>query len=237
MADFLCADLRFAPHDVRLMTDDVENPRDLPTKDNIRGAMRALVSGAQAGDSFFLYFSGHGVQIKDTNGDESDGLDECICAMDYLGNDPYPTGNTPGLIVDDDMHDILVRPLPQHCRLIAMFDSCHSGTALDLPYIYDSNGKVKPITHPNKLWLLRLKASRAHVVSLGASRDNQKAIETHLGGALRRAFMECVRAYGDTLTYIGLLQSVRRYMINQGFQQRPQLSTSHEIDTNILFIT
>jgi hypothetical protein len=21
--------------------------------------------------------------------------------MDYLGNDPYPTGNTPGLIVDD----------------------------------------------------------------------------------------------------------------------------------------
>jgi hypothetical protein len=65
------ADLRFAPHDVRLMTDDVENPRDLPTKDNIvrrpfgmsllplhfvqRGAMRALVSGAQAGDSFFLY--------------------------------------------------------------------------------------------------------------------------------------------------------------------------------------
>jgi hypothetical protein len=47
------------------------------------------------------------------------------------------------------MHDILVRPLPQHCRLIAMFDvsyinnlawhtstltmrlqSCHSGTAL-----------------------------------------------------------------------------------------------------------
>ena len=24
-----------------------------------------------------------------------------ICAMDYRGDDPYPTANTPGLIVDD----------------------------------------------------------------------------------------------------------------------------------------
>lgn len=63
--------------------------------------------------------SGHGVQIKDTNGDESDGLDECsllyllgrmpvtngvfpgICAMDYIDDDPYPNSDTPGLIVDD----------------------------------------------------------------------------------------------------------------------------------------
>jgi hypothetical protein len=63
--------------------------------------------------------SGHGVQIEDQNGDEPDGLDECslpyifsgmpvtnrillgVCAMDYLGNDPYPTADTPGLIVDD----------------------------------------------------------------------------------------------------------------------------------------
>jgi hypothetical protein len=63
--------------------------------------------------------SGHGVQIKDMDGDESDGLDECsllcllsgmpvingifpgICAMDYIGDDPYPNSNTPGLIVDD----------------------------------------------------------------------------------------------------------------------------------------
>jgi hypothetical protein len=54
------------------------------------------------------------------DGDESDGLDECpflavplwcipvmnrtllgICAMDYLGDDPYPNSDTPGLIVDD----------------------------------------------------------------------------------------------------------------------------------------
>jgi hypothetical protein len=41
------------------------------------------------------------------------------------------------------MHDIMVRPLPRGCRLTAIFDSCHSGTALDLPYIYSTQGSIK----------------------------------------------------------------------------------------------
>ena len=65
------AKLGFAHHDVRLMTDEADNPRDLPTKDNIvrrpsgmlflplhfvqLAAMRALVYDAQPGDSFFFY--------------------------------------------------------------------------------------------------------------------------------------------------------------------------------------
>lgn len=41
------------------------------------------------------------------------------------------------------MHDILVRPLPAKCRLTAIFDSCHSGTVLDLPYVYSTKGEIK----------------------------------------------------------------------------------------------
>src|SRR5437764_15397745 len=48
-----------------------------------------------------------------------------------------------GQIIDDEMHDIMVTPLPPGVRLTAVFDSCHSGTALDLPYIYSTQGKVK----------------------------------------------------------------------------------------------
>jgi len=32
------------------------------------------------------------------------------------------------------MHDTMVKPLPPGCRLTSIFDSCHSGSALDLPY-------------------------------------------------------------------------------------------------------
>jgi hypothetical protein len=29
-----------------------------------------------------------------------------------------------------------VKPLPAGCRLTALYDCCHSGSALDLPYIF-----------------------------------------------------------------------------------------------------
>lgn len=37
----------------------------------------------------------------------------------------------------------MVRPLQGGVRLTAIFDSCHSGTALDLPYIYSTQGILK----------------------------------------------------------------------------------------------
>jgi hypothetical protein len=37
----------------------------------------------------------------------------------------------------------MVRPLVPGVRLTAIFDSCHSGSALDLPYIYSTQGLLK----------------------------------------------------------------------------------------------
>ena len=48
-----------------------------------------------------------------------------------------------GHIVDDEMHRIMVRSLQPGVRLTAIFDSCHSGSALDLPYIYSTQGVLK----------------------------------------------------------------------------------------------
>ena len=66
---------------------------------------------------------------------------------------------------------------------------------------YDSNGVAKEITHPDRLKVLHMKSSYADVVSvtflrgecpiillqvsLSASKDNQRALETGKGGALR----------------------------------------------------
>lgn len=41
------------------------------------------------------------------------------------------------------MHDIMVKSLMPGVRLTAIFDSCHSGSALDLPYIYSTAGLLK----------------------------------------------------------------------------------------------
>ena len=38
---------------------------------------------------------------------------------------------------------MMVKTLPQGCRLTALFDSCHSGSVLDLPYMYSTKGVLK----------------------------------------------------------------------------------------------
>lgn len=68
------------------------------------------------------------------DGDEEDGYDEVIYPVDF---------RQVGHITDDEMHRIMVQPLSAGVRLTAIFDSCHSGTALDLPYIYSTQGVLK----------------------------------------------------------------------------------------------
>ncbi|KAF8257027.1 caspase domain-containing protein [Lactarius quietus] len=214
--------LGFHPNNIRILTDDPHGQHNnLPTTARIVTAMHWLVEGAQPGDSLFLYFSGHATQIEDKDNDEPDGFDECLCATDYDGRSDPPTG----IVVDDTMHDIMVKPLKPGCRLTAVFDCCHSGTLLDLPYIYDSQGLLKPTRQD----IIQRKTSPAVVISLSACKDSGNAFETRGGGALREAFIEYMMRSGNRGTYLQAIQSVRAYMDNNRFAQRPQLSSSHWI--------
>lgn len=96
--------------------------------------MHWLVRGASSGDALFFHYSGHGGQAKATQGDEADGYNETVLPLDF---------ERAGQMEDDELHAIMVRPLPIGCRLTALFDSCHSGTALDLPYVYSTSGTIK----------------------------------------------------------------------------------------------
>ncbi|KAG0176120.1 Ca(2+)-dependent cysteine protease [Apophysomyces sp. BC1021] len=76
--------------------------------------------------------------VKDVSGDEDDGFDETIYPLDF---EQYEGES--GQIIDDALHDLLVEPLCAGSRLTAIFDSCHSGTVLDLPYVYSTKGVIK----------------------------------------------------------------------------------------------
>ncbi|KAH7335588.1 caspase domain-containing protein [Rhizoctonia solani] len=129
MAGFLIHHLGFSEQNIIKLTDDTPDHGRLPTRANIISAMNWLVKDAKPGDSLFFHFSGHGGQAEDLEGDEIDGYDE---------------DESPLLTFENQMmHDLIVRPLPPGCRLTALFDCSHSGSALDLPYAYTSRGKVK----------------------------------------------------------------------------------------------
>ncbi|ODQ79285.1 hypothetical protein BABINDRAFT_162314 [Babjeviella inositovora NRRL Y-12698] len=124
----------FPKENMVVLTDNNTTQRSIPTGQNIRDAIGWLIKDAQPNDSLFFHYSGHGGQTKDLDGDESDGYDEVIYPMDYEVN---------GHIVDDELHAMLVRPLAAGVRLTALFDSCHSGSVLDLPYMYSTKGVLK----------------------------------------------------------------------------------------------
>lgn len=134
MSRFLIERFGYTYNDMVILSDDQSQYNKMPTTQNIIRSMQWLVAGAQPNDSLVFHYSGHGGLTKDLDGDEDDGYDEVIYPLDFKQN---------GFIVDDTMHDLMVKPLPPGCRLTALFDSCHSGTALDLPYMYSTKGVVK----------------------------------------------------------------------------------------------
>ncbi|KAI0534996.1 caspase domain-containing protein [Xylaria digitata] len=134
MSSYLVEHYGYKREDMVILTDDQQNPMSQPTKQNLLRAMHWLVKDARPNDSLFFHYSGHGGQTKDLDGDEPDGYDEVIYPVDF---------RQVGHITDDEMHRIMVRPLQAGVRLTAIFDSCHSGTALDLPYIYSTQGVLK----------------------------------------------------------------------------------------------
>ncbi|KAI4864540.1 caspase domain-containing protein [Hypoxylon rubiginosum] len=134
MSAYLVEHFGYKREDMVILTDDQQNPMSQPTKQNILRAMHWLVKDARPNDSLFFHYSGHGGQTKDLDGDEPDGYDEVIYPVDFRQT---------GHVTDDEMHRIMVRPLQSGVRLTAIFDSCHSGTALDLPYIYSTQGILK----------------------------------------------------------------------------------------------
>lgn len=61
-------------------------------------------------------------------------MDETIYPVDF---------KSAGQIVDDQIHAICVARLQPGVRMTCIFDSCHSGSVLDLPYVYSTKGALK----------------------------------------------------------------------------------------------
>jgi len=89
------------------------------TRAHALAAMRSAARALKAGDLFFMTYSGHGGQVRDTNGDEADGQDETWCLYD-------------GQLIDDELYFELSK-FAAGVRILVLSDSCHSGTVTRAP--------------------------------------------------------------------------------------------------------
>jgi hypothetical protein len=97
-----------------LMDDGKHHP---PTKRNIEDAFSRMTQYSKAGDVVFVHYSGHGGKVRDVSGDEADGFDETLIPVDF---------KTAGQIIDDDVLEILVKPMRAGVHCTVLMDCCHS---------------------------------------------------------------------------------------------------------------
>lgn len=87
------------------------------TSKTVLAAIADAAAALHPGDSFLLSYSGHGGQVPDTNGDDTeDGMDETWVCHDRQ-------------VVDDELYALWGK-FESGVRIFVLSDSCHSGTVL-----------------------------------------------------------------------------------------------------------
>lgn len=99
------------------------------TLDNVTNIMeKFLINGVNSTDRVLIYFSGHGTQIPDQNGDETgDKVDEVLTMYDTQKAKIGGQDSLTGVLVDDKFNEILNKIPSQN--ILVLLDACNSGTA------------------------------------------------------------------------------------------------------------
>lgn len=254
----LIENMNFHPNNITLMF-DYSITEYKPTYSNIINQILKLTENLQNGDKLYFHYSGHGTQILDINGDETDGYDECLVPLDY---------EEKGFITDDILREILADRIPNGVCLSGVLDCCNSGTGFDLRYKLTQkvrsrkvkiqrsdfsnsflywlhktfNGKYKDEYYEN----IEIEVSNNNsitqgvVVMLSGCRDDQVSLdiktEDQVGGALTLAYIDTMRENNYNITCENLLTSVRDKVKNKyKSSQIPQISLGRSSNTKSYF--
>jgi metacaspase-1 len=228
-----------ATRGIRLLTDA------RATTGAIVKELRWLLDGSAAGDVLVFHYSGHGAQVRDREGDESDGLDEIICPYDLDWDSPF---------TDDDLYEI-VKDVTPGVNLTVILDCCHSGTGLRKPvagrapvrpkYLSappDVSRRVSPIgqaarergrgsmRQPKADLAVRRFGARAAAVGAvliaGCRADQVSAdawIDGEYHGALTYYLWKAAAEAGFKTTYTELARRARKLLAANDYDQIPQL--------------
>lgn len=198
------SDLVGQKNDVRRMKELLVEHRGFPaqqvytlldeqaTRENIEQAFIKLKAVSNPGDTLLVYFTGHGFQIDDDNGDESDKKDEVLMAHDAgLLSQVKPRSTVEerwafrNMIRDDDFKVWLDALDDREVEVI--IDSCHSGTATKAPNLPSVSGQQYLIKQP-----LEIRSIDGNTVYKSPSQG--KAIEINEVGEVKQkagqAFVE-----------------------------------------------
>lgn len=191
------------------------------TKANILQTFTDLLRNSVSGDLLFFAYSGHGSYTLDLNRDETTGYDQCICPVDM------------DFIIDDELKAIIQTNLKQGVTLFAMFDSCFSGSVLDLRYQYMDSLNYDNFTE-NSAEL----ETNGNVFMISGCTDYQTSADAFINGknngAMTWSLLNALTQQPNC-TWRQLVKNMRTSLRTNGYSQIPQFSSGNfkNIDTNV----
>ena len=207
-------------NNIRILTDlsDIK-----PTYNTILEEFTNLLVNSKEGDLLLFFYSGHGSNILDNNNDETDGHDEMIIPYDFKP------------ILDDELKQIIQTNLKANVTLFAMFDSCFSGTVLDLKYQY-----LDSLNYDNYTENSTTLETEGNVIMISGCSDLQTSVDSKFNGiyngAMTWALLDILNNnINEPISWRELIKAMRDLLKNNGFEQLPQLSSGKplDIDSNV----
>ncbi len=181
------------------------------TRDNILAELKSLLINSQSGDLLFLLYSGHGSYTIDRNNDEIDGRDELILPCDLK------------VILDDELKSIIQTNLKSGVTLFAMFDSCFSGTVLDLRYQY-----MDSLNYDNYRENSKTLETLGNVFMISGCNDKQTSMDSvfnnQANGAMTWSLLESLKQKPNC-SWRELIKKMRDLLKEYNYQQIPQFSS------------
>lgn len=173
-------------------------------------------------DILLVHYSGHGTQVPDQDGDESDYYDEALYLYD-------------GYVTDDEINSIL-KLIPTKAIVVVAFDSCHSGTSTrnpeyKVPRFHSLNGgpvrtKVRRRIIPQDIRWVAFSGCKANQVSYDAHIDGDFC------GAFTYYFLKSLK-YG--ITYEEWYERISKELPNSDYDQEPQFEGDPNLTDRIVF--
>lgn len=194
-------------------------PAMMPSRRNILAQLSALVYQSAQLSEIWFHYSGHGSQIRDLNGDEVSGLDDILVPSDY---------DSAGIITDDELYSLIQQI---KCPAMILIDSCHSGSACDLPWSFtytNPSQYMRTQIGPNK----RAPMTNPKIYMFSGCKDSQSSADSYddtkqeYVGAFTNAFINCLQKTQYNRPILLLYRDVCMNLAQNGFPQVPVLSSS-----------
>jgi len=180
------------------------------TSNNILSNLNNIARQLNRGDIFVFYYSGHGGQQPDRNGDELDGKDETFVAYDRQ-------------IIDDEIDNIWVK-IPAGVRIVMISDSCNSGS--------NYRGIMNISTSKPMIAMKNTSARKmqAQLLHFSGCRDGYTSAGYYSGGAFTKTLCE-TWSHGDFRGnyeefHDCICKNIQRMLYHSGVEnpQQPQLN-------------